>query len=169
MAALSVLFFIVLLLVIVLGGLITGIILWTTSGKGSAEMACGRCGYGVRGLSQFTCPECGADLREAGIARTASPARRRTGIVLTCVCGGMTLLGCIGFGSLTFVSTRPSSPAYQVQPAIIQPPQTSPAPTQSPATSSQLLTDPNAITPPVDPDAAEEPKTDPNTLDDSTR
>jgi hypothetical protein len=28
---------------------------------------CGRCGYSVRGLTTFTCPECGGDLREVGI------------------------------------------------------------------------------------------------------
>jgi predicted RNA-binding Zn-ribbon protein involved in translation (DUF1610 family) len=34
--------------------------------------ACGRCGYDVRGLSSFTCPECGSDLREVGIVRPRS-------------------------------------------------------------------------------------------------
>lgn len=29
--------------------------------------ACGHCGYDVRGLPTFICPECGKDLREAGI------------------------------------------------------------------------------------------------------
>lgn len=31
--------------------------------------ACGQCGYCVRGLPTFTCPECGSDLREVGIVR----------------------------------------------------------------------------------------------------
>lgn len=31
------------------------------------EASCGQCGYLVRGISGLTCPECGADLREAGI------------------------------------------------------------------------------------------------------
>jgi len=30
---------------------------------------CGRCGYPARGITTFECPECGADLREAGIVR----------------------------------------------------------------------------------------------------
>jgi len=32
-----------------------------------SDPSCGRCGYAVRGLPTFTCPECGADLREVGI------------------------------------------------------------------------------------------------------
>src|SRR5262245_59814715 len=31
------------------------------------EPACGRCGYLVRGIPSFTCPECGSDLRDVGI------------------------------------------------------------------------------------------------------
>jgi hypothetical protein len=29
--------------------------------------SCGKCGYAVRGLPTFICPECGSDLREVGI------------------------------------------------------------------------------------------------------
>lgn len=36
--------------------------------------SCGRCFYPVRGLSTFSCPECGSDLREVGIL---TPAMRR--------------------------------------------------------------------------------------------
>ena len=35
--------------------------------------SCGQCGYGVRGIGSMQCPECGADLREAGIV---TPRRR---------------------------------------------------------------------------------------------
>jgi hypothetical protein len=35
--------------------------------------SCGQCGYGVRGISSTTCPECGHDLREVGII---TPRRR---------------------------------------------------------------------------------------------
>jgi len=31
------------------------------------EPTCGKCGYIVRGIEGFTCPECGSDLREVGI------------------------------------------------------------------------------------------------------
>ena len=31
------------------------------------EPSCRACGYAVRGLPSFTCPECGRDLREVGI------------------------------------------------------------------------------------------------------
>lgn len=33
----------------------------------SEPAKCGACGYAVRGLTTFTCPECGADLREVGM------------------------------------------------------------------------------------------------------
>ena len=32
-----------------------------------AEPSCRACGYAVKGLPSFTCPECGSDLREVGI------------------------------------------------------------------------------------------------------
>ncbi|MDB5354604.1 MAG: hypothetical protein JWN24_1057 [Phycisphaerales bacterium] len=40
------------------------------------EPRCGKCGYMVRGLATFVCPECGSDLREVGIdtGHTRQPA-----------------------------------------------------------------------------------------------
>ncbi len=35
------------------------------------EPACGKCGYPARGIGSLECPECGADLREAGIITPA--------------------------------------------------------------------------------------------------
>ncbi len=35
--------------------------------KHIGEPVCGKCGYAVRGLPTFTCPECGSDLRAVGI------------------------------------------------------------------------------------------------------
>ncbi len=48
------------------------------------EPVCAKCHYPVRGLSALTCPECGSDLREAGIA---SPAMGfgRAGLVLAII------------------------------------------------------------------------------------
>ncbi|HEX2973530.1 MAG TPA: hypothetical protein VHP11_14440 [Tepidisphaeraceae bacterium] len=37
------------------------------AGNGGGEPRCGQCGYIVRGIGGFTCPECGKDLREVGI------------------------------------------------------------------------------------------------------
>jgi len=42
--------------------------------KGPTHPICGKCGYAVRGLPTFTCPECGSDLREVGISM---PGTRR--------------------------------------------------------------------------------------------
>ncbi len=50
--------------------IVTGILLvWRGSARcGSDGVAtCGHCGYATRGLSAMKCPECGVDLREAGI------------------------------------------------------------------------------------------------------
>lgn len=58
-----------LLVVVVLGG-VAGVRRWRR-GRGPAEPSCGRCGYAVRGLTTFTCPECGGDLREVGIKTAA--------------------------------------------------------------------------------------------------
>lgn len=41
-------------------------------GGGTGEPVCGACRYPVRGLSTFTCPECGADLRDVGIIKTGA-------------------------------------------------------------------------------------------------
>lgn len=40
------------------------------------EPVCGKCRYPVKGLAQLTCPECGSDLRHAGILVPASQFRR---------------------------------------------------------------------------------------------
>jgi predicted RNA-binding Zn-ribbon protein involved in translation (DUF1610 family) len=43
--------------------------------RASADPVCGKCGYQVRGLTTFTCPECGSDLREVGILSAAKPRK----------------------------------------------------------------------------------------------
>jgi|GEM_PF-1875014 len=124
-----------LFLLVIVAGLIVGIVLWSKSGSrpGSGEMACGRCGYQVRGLEQLNCPECGADLREVGIRRGGSSGQRTAGIVLTCVCGGLLFLGC-GCMSFAFADFK-SSQSIQLQQAQTQI-QTSPSNT---VTSSEPL------------------------------
>jgi hypothetical protein len=42
--------------------------------KAVTQPACGNCGYFVRGITTFTCPECGQDLREAGIVTPSTHA-----------------------------------------------------------------------------------------------
>lgn len=53
--------------------------------------ACGNCGYPARGITTFECPECGADLREAGIVRPGQGGGRAGLIIVTA------LAYCIGF------------------------------------------------------------------------
>ena len=60
------------------------------------EPACGRCGYLVKGAVSFQCPECGADLREAGIT-CHDPARRAFGIAM--LAGAATCAAVISLGA----------------------------------------------------------------------
>lgn len=129
-----------LILLLVLGGLVVGVVLIVTGGrKGSAgEMACGRCGYAVRGLEQLTCPECGADLREAGIARGGSSGKRTLGIVLVSLCGFL-LLSCCGLMAIGFLAAGASvrSTPVQASPAL----QSTPAPQGTVADPAQAQED----------------------------
>ncbi|MBI1335737.1 MAG: hypothetical protein GC164_02110 [Phycisphaera sp.] len=117
-------------------GLIVGIVLWARSGAGNAGegMACGKCGYNVRGLSQLNCPECGADLREAGIVKGKSKGRRGLGIALTIVCGLMLLLTCLLTGVFAMARTvqmpQPTPTAtWSTSPPAPQPQPATPSPT----------------------------------------
>jgi|GEM_PF-3506580 len=47
--------------------------------KSTEESVCGHCGYAVRGLDSFTCPECGSDLREVGIVAPSPTTLSRCG------------------------------------------------------------------------------------------
>jgi hypothetical protein len=57
---------VLLLLLIIAAGTAVWLIV-RLRGRRVTDPVCGRCGYAVRGLPTFTCPECGADLREVGI------------------------------------------------------------------------------------------------------
>lgn len=114
-----------LILVVLLGGLIFGIVLWITGGRSGSgsEMACGGCGYAVRGLEALNCPECGADLRMVGINRGTNGGSRVFGIVLTVCCGGLLMLGCLG--SWLFMPGSNSSQSIQSVPVQAYPSQPS--------------------------------------------
>ena len=147
-----------LILVVLLGGLIFGIVLWATGGRSGSgnEMSCGGCGYAVRGLEALNCPECGADLRMVGINRGQTGGSRVTGIVLTVCCGGLLMLGCLG--SALFLSGSNSSSTIQSVPLQAYPSQPStttnaPQPTSVEDTEEGDTVDP----PPVEEPAPEEP------------
>lgn len=59
------------ILLIVLLAVVIGIVTHVSRKRaaGFGETACGQCGYNVRGLSSFICPECGGDLRDVGIVK----------------------------------------------------------------------------------------------------
>jgi hypothetical protein len=52
-----------------LGVVLLFVFLWRRRSR-PREPACGVCGYAVHGLPTFECPECGSDLRKAGIVTT---------------------------------------------------------------------------------------------------
>lgn len=133
-------------LIFLVGGLIAGLIMWSTSGGGgSTEMSCGTCGYPVKGLTQLNCPECGVDLREAGIQQPGSPGKRRTGMILTIACGGLLLLAC-GTSVLMLVSDGSSSAPM---PAVQAPSAT------STAGGGVITTGPNGLTTITNPDGSQ--------------
>jgi hypothetical protein len=61
------------LAVVFIVGFLVARVLWRR--KSVTQPACGNCGYFVRGIAGFTCPECGQDLREAGIVTPSTHAK----------------------------------------------------------------------------------------------
>ena len=61
--------FIMVVFAAMVGLAVVTVVWWwrTRRGQAAAMPLCGQCGYCVRGVPTFTCPECGADLREVGI------------------------------------------------------------------------------------------------------
>ena len=64
------------------------------------EPTCGKCGYIVRGIAGWTCPECGSDLREVGIVapglRKALGTPARLGIWALVATAPALILGAVG-------------------------------------------------------------------------
>jgi hypothetical protein len=60
-----------LLIVLVAAGAAVLVVLWVAARRrrtaAVGEPVCGACGYSTTGLTSFTCPECGGDLRSVGI------------------------------------------------------------------------------------------------------
>lgn len=60
-------FIIIVVTTIILGLIVNAIGRARSEAMRNAEPGCGRCGYPVRGLRTFNCPECGGDFRKVGI------------------------------------------------------------------------------------------------------
>lgn len=57
---------------------------------------CGECRYPVEGLTSFTCPECGRDLREAGILVPGVRPRHRVHVAeMVAACAAVAVLGAV--------------------------------------------------------------------------
>lgn len=85
-----------------------------------ASGKCGNCGYNVQGLTEFQCPECGADLREVGIAR---PGKSMTPQILVALGVFVVLFaGCCGAGLLLTYNSTEMTPAVAAQVAPALPP-----------------------------------------------
>ncbi len=93
------------LVVLLLGG--TGLVLVMLRSRRRQmpkSAACGRCGYNVRGMPTFVCPECGADVREVGIRPPASP--RRGGVFFLGLAMSIAALALLAGGTLSFYYRR---------------------------------------------------------------
>lgn len=91
--------FIVLLpLLLLIAVLVAGIVMWAAGVRKArgGEMACGNCGYFVRGLQQLKCPECGADLRDVGITGGGSGGGTKTAGMIMAITSACLLFGCVG-------------------------------------------------------------------------
>lgn len=118
-------------LLVSLGLIVAGIVLLARAspGPGADGSTCGKCGYSARGLTTFTCPECGSDLREVGIQRSGRRGRA-PGVVLLVIGLVLMLLLCLMSGLMWF---RVSTP-HRVMP--VAPTPTPLAPTPPPPPSS---------------------------------
>jgi len=118
---------------------IAGVILYNKS-TGSTGI-CGKCGYSVNQLQSMTCPECGADLREAGIRTTSGGKGALALIVLGCV---ILFFSCIFIGGGLLFAQRPAPVAPVVQQAKTatpgNPSQPAPPPAQPASPSPQNTT-----------------------------
>jgi hypothetical protein len=76
----------------------------------SREPACEVCRYRIAGLSTFTCPECGTDLRATGIVTLPMEVRRR-GSMLAAICGWIYLMFLLGGITLGAISAFMFAPA----------------------------------------------------------
>lgn len=92
-----------------------------TRPRGSrAEAACERCRYKVAGLSTFTCPECGTDLRRTGII-TGPMEMRRRGSMVGGVAGwtfGALLIGVAGIAGSASVSASRGVSSMNLTPRV---------------------------------------------------
>lgn len=60
--------------------------------------SCGKCGYLVQGMSTFSCPECGSDLREVGIDTAKQRGTVRPGGVCALVVAFVSVASAGGVG-----------------------------------------------------------------------
>lgn len=59
-----------------------GCLIWPLLWRRTLDPYCGHCGYGVRGMRNWECPECGKDLHEVGVITPAYRRRRRVLLLL---------------------------------------------------------------------------------------
>ena len=113
-------------LLLILGiGLVVeiGLVVWMVirSKRSSSDLAkCGQCGYAVRGVSTFECPECGTDLREAGIVKPQNSKSAVRAIVLVSTIGGLVILAMLFFLLLARDEPSLSKTATSTGPANVR-------------------------------------------------
>ena len=99
-----------------LGAVVTAIMLLRRRRRTrpAKEPRCGQCGYNVTGLSTFTCPECGSDLRQVGIRSEAGVAVKsgpsRTGLLFQLSLWGLAVISVLGLCAQSLFNLRWARP-----------------------------------------------------------
>jgi len=146
---------IVLFLLLVVAGLI-GLAVWAvvrSKNAGSNIPKCGKCGYAVRGIGSLHCPECGVDLREAGIVKPDNSNSTVwiviiagiVGAMMVCVCSGILIFTARNSVAVPVKTIRRTAPATQKTTAK----PISPAP-KAGSSQPEAVTSPDSTVPPDD-------------------
>src|SRR6266700_4098720 len=98
-----------------LGAVVTAIMLLRRRRtRPTRQPTCGQFGYNVTGLSTFTCPECGSDLRQVGIRGAAGPSLKpgpsRAGLVFKLSLWGLVVICVLGLGAQSLFDLRWAQP-----------------------------------------------------------
>jgi len=110
----------IVLILMGVGSLVGLVYIWVRTlfwGEVADDIArCARCGYAVRGVGSLSCPECGVDLREAGIV-SPSMGRKRIAvwlfILLWTLC--LPIPGCVLSGIAIAVGPRGNQPQEDLE------------------------------------------------------
>jgi hypothetical protein len=117
----AVLAFVILAAVALIGAVVWLVVVARRGPRGALKgPVCGACGYNLLGLATMTCPECGSDLRAAGILTPRTPRQGARGVA-----GALLFTVLLGFvavvASLALLSVLPMRRSYKQQVRLVTP------------------------------------------------